>query len=171
MENPFTGEGKAEIVRRLPGVPSETVDDYVEDSWAKAMAVAPCIGEDTFAEAEKAGQVKAILRGIILRWHEAQSGAVTGRTQTAGPYAQGLQLDARPKRGYVLQPSEIVDLQRLCQRKGQPFSVSTMPDDVSYPQTFINGPHEATSASVAQPVTFDNPDLEVQLNAWVADDA
>ncbi|WP_164681181.1 hypothetical protein [Mycobacterium intracellulare] len=142
MQNPFSGEGKADIMRRLPNVPSETVDDYVEDSWAKAMAVAPCIGEDDFPEAEKAGQVKAILRGIILRWHEAQSGAVTGRTQAAGPYSQALQLDQRPKRGYVLQPSEIVDLQRLCERKGQMFSIDTAPDIAdTYPKTFANGPH------------------------------
>lgn len=173
MENPFLGSGKAEIVRRLPDdVSSETVDDYIEDAWAKATAVVPIIEEDTWPpKPEKADQIKAILRAIILRWHEAQSGAVTGRTQTAGPYAQGLQLDTRPKRGYTLMPSEVIDLQRVCRIQGAMFTVSTVPDTVGPPQHFGNGPHERTSASAAQPITFDNQDLEVYLNAWHDDGA
>jgi len=130
MDNPFdSDEGRAAIARRLqPPADPETVKDYVEDAWARATSIAPCIAEDTFPE-EKSGQLKAVLRGIILRWHEAQAGGLTGKTQSAGPYQQSLQLDSRPKRGYTLQPSEIVDLQRLCLRKGRPFSIDTMPDD------------------------------------------
>lgn len=173
MENPFLGEGKAEIVRRLPDdVSSDTVDDYIADVWARALSIVPVIAEDTWpSKPEKAAQIKAILRAIILRWHEAQSGAITGTAQTAGPYAQNLQLDQRPKRGYTLMPSEVVDLQRVVRVKGSMFSVSTTPDDDAPLQHFGNGPHESTSASAAQPITFANPDLEVQLNAWVADDA
>lgn len=132
MENPFgSTEGKAAIARRLqPAVPDETVTDYVEDAWARAISIAPCIAEDTFPS-EKEPEVKAVLRGIILRWHEAQAGGLTGKTQSAGPYQQSLQLDARPKRGYTLQPSEIIDLQRLCLRKGRPFSIDTIPDDTT----------------------------------------
>ncbi len=168
MQNPFIGEGKAEIVRRLPDdVSTETVDDYIADVWARALSIVPVVAEDAWPpKPEKAAQIKAILRGIILRWHEAQSGAMTGRTQTAGPYAQGLQLDARPKRGYTLMPSEVVDLQRVCRTKGAMFTVSTIPDDDKPPQHFGNGPDKHTSAIPDRPITFDNPDLEVHLNAW-----
>ncbi|AZS06575.1 head-to-tail adaptor [Mycobacterium phage JacoRen57] len=134
MENPFdSDEGKTAIKRRLPGVDDETVQDYIEDAWARATSVAPCIALPTFPKEteieQKTAELKAILRGIILRWHEAQAGGLTGKTNMAGPYQQSVQLDARPKRGFQLQPSEIVDLQRLCMKKGRPFSVDTMPDD------------------------------------------
>lgn len=139
MDNPFAGpEGAAAIARRLqPPADPATVQDYIEDAWAKAISIAPCIAEDTFPpgatdeqKANKVAELKAILRAIILRWHEAQAGGLTGKTNMAGPYQQALQLDARPKRGYVLQPSEIVDLQRLCTRRGAAFSVDTIPDEV-----------------------------------------
>lgn len=135
MENPFNNEeGKAAIARRLPdGVAADTVQDYIEDAWAYATSAAPCIALDSFPktgeEAQKTAELKAILRSIILRWHDAQSGAVTGKSQMAGPFQQNIQLDQRPRRGYTLQPSEIIDLQRLCMKKGRPFSFDTMPDD------------------------------------------
>lgn len=135
MQNPFAGEAKNNIERRLPGVDSSTVQDYIDDAWARATSIAPCIAEDTFPKgteeqkAQKVAELRAILRGIILRWHEAQAGGATGKTQMAGPYQQAVQLDQRPKRGYTLQPSEIIDLQRLCQKKGRPFSFDTMPDE------------------------------------------
>ncbi|MBZ4504964.1 hypothetical protein GBP98_06225 [Mycobacterium avium subsp. hominissuis] len=168
MQNPFLGEGKAEITRRLPDdVSSDTVDDYIEDVWARALSIVPVIADDTWPpKPEKAAQIKAILRAIILRWHEAQSGAATGRSNTAGPYSQALQLDARPKRGYTLMPSEVTDLQRVCMTKGRPFTVSTIAETVGPPQHFGNGPHAHTSAIPDRPITFDNPDMEVHLNAW-----
>lgn len=136
MQNPFADDaGKAAIARRLqPAAEATTVEDYIEDAWARATSVAHCIAKDTFPagteeqKAQKVAELKAILRGIILRWHEAQAGGLTGKTQQAGPYQQSLQLDARPKRGYTLQPSEIIDLQRLCVRRGAPFSVDTVPE-------------------------------------------
>lgn len=135
MQNPFDdAAGKAEIARRLPGVDADTVGDYIADAWARALSIAPCLGELTFPpvgkEEVKTAEVKAVLRAIILRWHEAQAGGQTGKTMMAGPYQQSVQLDARPKRGYTLQPSEIVDLQRLCQKKGRPFSFDTIPDEI-----------------------------------------
>ncbi len=141
MDNPFAdAEGKAAIARRLqPAADPATVQDYIEDAWARATSVAPCIAEDTFPpgateeiRANKVAELKAILRGLILRWHEAQAGGLTGKTNMAGPYQQSLQLDARPKRGYTLQPSEIVDLQRLCIRRGAAFSVDTIPAEEQY---------------------------------------
>lgn len=132
MQNPFLGDGKAAITRRLPNVDPETVDDYIADAWAKAVGVAPCVALETFppeGKPEKAAELTAILRAIILRWHESQSGALVGKTQMAGPYQQSIQFDQRPKRGYTLMPSEIVDLQNLCKKKGRPFTFDTLPSD------------------------------------------
>ena len=134
MDNPFdNAEGKAAIKRRLPdGTPDDTIQDYIEDAWARAISIAPCIALDSFPPSdkpEKEDLLKAILRSIILRWNEASAGGVAGKTQMAGPYQQALQFDARPKRGLTLINAEIVDLQRLCLKKGRPFTFDTMPDD------------------------------------------
>lgn len=133
MQNPFKdGEGKQSIVRRLPGVPDATVDDYIADAWAKATSVAPCIAADTFPtgntdedKAAKEAELVAILRGIILRWNEGKSGAATAKM--AGPYQ--LQMDTRPSRGFILLPQEIVDLQKLCRKPSSPFTFDTIPED------------------------------------------
>jgi hypothetical protein len=129
VQNPFASdEGKATIARRLPGVPPETIEDYVTDAWAKATMVAPCIASDTFPDAEhpeKAAQATAILRSIILRWAENKSGAVTAKV--AGPYQ--LSLDQRPTRGFSLLPAEEVDLRKLCAKGSTPWSFDTTPDD------------------------------------------
>lgn len=132
MLNPFSGQGKANIARRLPGVDDATIDDYIADAWAKATSVAPCIAADTFPsgntdeeKAAKSAELVAILRGIILRWNDAQSGVKT--QMAAGPYQQTI--DPGVKRGWHLWPSEVVDLQRLCRKPGQPFTFDTMPDD------------------------------------------
>lgn len=125
MENPFdpeNDEGFQAISRRLPGVDEETIKDYVEDAWARALEAAPCISDTEFPE-EKEGLVKAILRSIILRWHDNSTGVVTGRM--AGPYQ--VQLAAPQKKGYYLQPAEILDLQGLCRSESSAFSFSTIP--------------------------------------------
>lgn len=123
MDNPFeSAEGKAAIARRLPGVDSDTVQDYIDDAWANALRVAPCILEMDDENKEK--QITAILRSIILRWHESGTGGVSAKV--AGPYQ--MQLNAQPKRGYLLQPSEIVDLTSFCKKQGRPFSIDTTPE-------------------------------------------
>ncbi|WP_345314107.1 hypothetical protein [Gordonia alkaliphila] len=53
----------------------------IEDILAMAVSVAPCIAEDNFAHDKAA---RAILRGAVLRWHAADSGAIT--QQAAGPF-------------------------------------------------------------------------------------
>lgn len=133
MENPFAGAtGKEAITRRLPGVPEATIQDYIDDAWAKATSVAPCIALDTFPpdnKPEKAAELTAILRGIILRWHQVQSGSVQSQSRMAGPYQQQISLNPQPRRGWALQPSEVLDLQGLCKRQGQAFSFDTIPED------------------------------------------
>jgi hypothetical protein len=79
----------------------------IDDALALAARVAPCILEDTFTYEAAA---KAILRGAILRWHEAGTGAL--QSQQAGPY--GMTLDTRQQRRGMFWPSEIEQLQDLC---------------------------------------------------------
>ena len=123
MENPFgSTEGKAAIARRLKGVDSDTIQDYIDDAWANALRVAPCLKD--LEDEDKVKQVAAILRSVILRWHEAGTNSVTGKV--AGPYQ--VQLGTQPKRGYQLQPSEVVDLTSFCKKQGRPFSIDTTPE-------------------------------------------
>lgn len=79
----------------------------IEDAEAMAVLVAPCIAETGFAQT---AAVKAILRGVILRWNDGGSGALT--QQAAGPFSQSL--DTRQERKAMFWPSEIEQLQNLC---------------------------------------------------------
>lgn len=93
----------------------------VDDALAMAARVAPCINDDDFAYPEAA---RAILRGAILRWHEAGNGAL--QSQTVGPFGQVL--DTRVQRRSMFFPSEITDLQGLCAGDdvtGKAFSIDT----------------------------------------------
>ena len=95
----------------------------IDDALALAALVAPCIILEDFAYAAAA---KAILRGAILRWHEAGSGAL--QAQQAGPFGQTL--DTRQQRRGMFWPSEIESLQQLCldgNPSGGAFEVDTMP--------------------------------------------
>lgn len=98
----------------------------VEDAQAMAVLVAPCLGtEDTLTDAQKAA-AKAILRGAILRWEDAGTGAF--QSQTAGPF--GVAYDTRvPQRRAMFWPSEIAQLQGICrgENDGGAYSVDTAP--------------------------------------------
>lgn len=88
-------------------IPAAKAAAMIEDALAMAERVAPCILEPTFPYEAAA---KAILRGAILRWHEAGTGAV--QSQTAGPFGQTI--DTRQQRRGMFWPSEIEQLQDLC---------------------------------------------------------
>ena len=94
----------------------------IDDALATAARIAPCMTEETF---EYPAAAKAILRGAIIRWHEAGSGAL--QSQTAGPFGQTV--DTRQPRRGMFWPSEIEQLQDLC--KGSElsgaFSIDTLP--------------------------------------------
>jgi hypothetical protein len=94
----------------------------IDDALALAAQVAPCILEDTF---EQEGAARAILRGAVLRWNEAGTGAL--QSQTAGPFGQ--QIDTRQQRRGMFWPSEITQLQRLCagDTGAEAFAVDTVP--------------------------------------------
>jgi hypothetical protein len=94
----------------------------IEDALALAARVAPCINDPEFMYDDAA---KAILRGAILRWNEAGTGSV--QYQTAGAYS--VSVDTKQPRRSMFWPSEITDLQQLCQetQEAKAFSVDTAP--------------------------------------------
>jgi hypothetical protein len=94
----------------------------IDDALALAARVAPCITEGTFAYDAAA---KAILRGAVLRWHEAGSGARSSFQVGAVQEAY----DTRQTRRGMFWPSEITELERLCQesQSGAAFSIDTVP--------------------------------------------
>ena len=89
----------------------------VEDAYAQAVVVAPCLSDPDPATAAAA---KAILRRAILRWDESGvAGTVT--QETAGQFSQTMQ--AGSSKG-LFWPSEIVALQRLCKASRRAFTVT-----------------------------------------------
>lgn len=85
----------------------------IADAEAMAALAAPCITDPLFAaDATLSGALKAILRGAIIRWHEAGSGAL--QQQQVGPFGQTV--DTRQQRRGMFWPSEIEQLRDLCVR-------------------------------------------------------
>ncbi len=117
-------------------IPTDKAEAMIADVEGRAVLVAPCIIDlitepddetdaDRAARLAKLAAVKSVLRGAILRWHDAGSGAVT-QTQV-GPFGQ--MLDTRQPRRTMFWPSEIEDLQAVCSGGGdeKAFSVDTVP--------------------------------------------
>lgn len=107
--------------------PFASIDDakalaMIEDALALAARVAPCILSEEFAYPAAA---KAVLRGAILRWHEAGTGATV--QQSAGPFAQSI--DTKQQRRGMFWPQEIEQLQDLCKgaETSGAFSIDTAP--------------------------------------------
>jgi len=97
--------------------------DMIDDAIALAEVYAPCLADEEFAHRRAA---KSILRGAILRWHEAGAGAVV--SQTAGSYSQTV--DNRQPRKGMFYPSEIDQLKQLCRTDDDDrgaFSFSLLP--------------------------------------------
>lgn len=99
-----------------------TIDDQkaasmIADAEAVAVSVAPCLldpDDDTQVNpaltAHQLNLVKAVLRGAILRWHDAGSGATV--QQTAGPFSQTI--DTSRTRRAMFWKSEIQQLKAVC---------------------------------------------------------
>lgn len=99
-------------------IPVDKAAAMIEDAEAMALLAAPCIGSVGFAYG---AAVKAILRGAVIRWNDAGSGAL--QAQQAGPFGQTL--DTRQERRGMFWPSEITALQSLCaDSQGGVYSVS-----------------------------------------------
>jgi hypothetical protein len=92
-------------------IPEVKAQAMIEDALALAARVAPCILD---AEFEHDTAARAILRGAVLRWHEAGSGAL--QSEGIGPY--NYTTDNRQTRKGMFWPSEIEQLQELCRTSG-----------------------------------------------------
>lgn len=94
----------------------------IDDAMARAELVAPCIVSDDFTHAAAA---KAIIRGAVLRWNDAGTGAL--QSQNVGPFGQTLDTRAARKGMFLL--SELDELKALCgsASTGKAFSIDTAP--------------------------------------------
>lgn len=91
----------------------------------RAARVAPCLdATDPAPSAELLAEAKLVLIGAIKRWGEAGSGAF--QSQTAGPFS--VAMDTRQRAGFNLWPSEVAQLQELCQSESSgAFAIDTVP--------------------------------------------
>lgn len=117
--------------------------EMIADAEAMAILAAPCLpdlteapeGEspaDTARRLAKLAAVKAILRGAILRWEDAGSGALQTKQEQTGPF--GVQTTVAPQvRKAMFWPSEIEQLQGICSsgEKGKAFTLDTAPNSCS----------------------------------------
>lgn len=92
-------------------IPQPKAEAMIEDALALAARVAPCITDPDFAATAAA---KAIIRGAILRWNDAGSGALTSEQLEDYRYTT----DSRQPRRGMFWPSEIEQLQELCRTSG-----------------------------------------------------
>ena len=107
------------------GVPDDPkTEAMIEDALAQAIIVAPCLEADDL-DPKIAGAAKAILRGAIVRWSEAGSGAKVTHQMTASVFSESETVDTTQKRKGAFWPSEIVDLQKLCKRSSaKPYTIT-----------------------------------------------
>lgn len=99
----------------------------IADAEAQAILAAPCLADVDDLDANQVAAVRAVLRGAILRWNDAGSGAY--QQQTAGPFS--VMMDTRQTRRSLFWPSEIEQLQSICTAvaggAGGAFSIDTAP--------------------------------------------
>lgn len=116
--------------------PFASIDDakaaaMIEDASAMAALLAPCLASESVGSLteSQAAAVRAIIRGAVLRWNEAGTGAM--QTQQAGPFAATI--DTRQERRGMFWPSEIGQLQKICAdtSKGGAFQIDTAPAVIS----------------------------------------
>ena len=113
----------------------------IDDAMALAARVAPCILDDSF---QYEAAARAVIRGAILRWNEAGTGALTSEQQIAGPFQVTKAIDNRPQRKSMFWPSEIEQLQELCKgpEVSGAFSIDTAGTTLGYygyPSTVMAG--------------------------------
>ena len=109
-------------------IPAPKAAAMIADAEAMARLIAPCIDDEDFPHGDV---LKAILRGAILRWHDAGSGALTQHSQTAGPFTNSESYDTRMTRRGMFWPTEIAQLRELCSGglEGRAFEIDTTPAD------------------------------------------
>jgi hypothetical protein len=109
-----------------PDIDTAKANIMIADALAMAQAFAPCIFEDGFTNTAAA---KAIIRGAILRWNDAGTGANTNDMLVAGPFTKMGTHDNKQVRKVAFWPSEINDLQNLCEGRTnrRAFTVDSYP--------------------------------------------
>src|SRR5699024_11590304 len=104
-----------------PDMSSDVAEAMIEDAEAEAMLAAPCLQDQEELTDLQIDQVKAILRGAILRKHEAGAG---GSTQlSAGPFSQTITSAATRA---LFFRSELRKLRGIC-KSGGAFMIDLMP--------------------------------------------
>jgi hypothetical protein len=112
--------------------PFATIDQakaeaMIADAMALAVLVAPCLDDQDLSDLKR-DAAKAIIRGAILRWNEAGTGALQATSQTAGPFATNDTFDTRQPRKAMYWPSEIQQLQRICKGENTgAYAIDTIP--------------------------------------------
>jgi hypothetical protein len=114
----------AELSPFAPDLDKAKATLMIQDAIAMASVVAPCISQMTDRDSVEYKAAVALIRGAIIRWHEAGSGASV--QQGAGPYQQTI--DTRQPRRGMYWPSEISDLQKLCKTsRARAFTIDMTP--------------------------------------------
>lgn len=103
------------------GIDAGKAQAMIDDALAMAYRAAPCLKDGDLDE-ETEAVAKAIIRGAVLRWNDAGTGAVT--TQSTLDFSQTI--DNRNPRKSLFWPSEIRQLSGLCGR-GSAFSIDLAP--------------------------------------------
>lgn len=96
---------------------SAKVQAMIEDVEARAFQAAPCLRSSTDEDA--VAVARAIIRQAIIRWSKDESGALTQRQQTSGPFMLGESFDTRQQRKGMFLASELADLAALCPASGE----------------------------------------------------
>ena len=119
----------ADLTPFAPDINTAKAEVMIADALALAAMVAPCL-TDAELDATKEAAAKAVIRGAVLRWEEAGTGALVQRQQTLGSTSLGESYDNRQLRRGMFWPSEIRALQNLCStvtQRARAFEVDTMP--------------------------------------------
>lgn len=88
-----------------------TVEQMIEDAEAMALLAAPCLNDGTVALTPvQVSAVRAVLRGALMRWDDAGSGAK--QSVSTGPFSETI--DTSVTRRGMFWPSEITNLQSVC---------------------------------------------------------
>lgn len=112
-----------------PDLEAAKATEMISDVLARAKRIAPCL--DGEVSDDVAAAAKGILRDVLIRWHEAGSGAVTQRTKQTGPYQETESYDSqRPKPRFW--PSEIKELQDLCREVTPQSGAFSVTQAISY---------------------------------------
>lgn len=118
----------ADLTPFAPDIPEAKATAMITDVLARAKRIAPCVGSIDLTD-DDAAAIKAILRDVVLRYHDSGSGAVTQRTRTTGPY-QETEAYERPKPRFW--PSEIKELQDICREVTPQSGAFSVTQAISY---------------------------------------